>query len=375
MKRILLSGYYGFHNAGDEAILTAFSQLFAPYGIELNVLAASPDHQLPGAQFNAVPRLDLPEITRQLRQSDLFISGGGGLFQDVTGLGSVPYYGGLLWLAQRLGCPTMIFGQGIGPLRYGPNRWLVKQFFKKARAIAVRDPESCDFLRDLGLPAHQIFETADPVLTMSPIHYTEAQQLLREAGADLNRPLIGVSVRPWPTWFEKQLKAFTAVLAQFAARLGAQIVLIPFQPEQDTWLCHEVVYSLTCRPAAYTPTVLTLEQHYSPVAMQGLIGQLDLMVGMRLHALIMAASQGVPAVGLVYDPKVRQFSESVGYRYMGSISSLSRDDLFYAYLSETWERRDKIREQLHQRLPLLQKRVYDARQIALNLLGIQERNP
>jgi len=372
LKHILVSGYYGFHNAGDEAILTALCQLFGAYPIQINVLAASSEHSLPGAEFTAIPRLDLPQITRLLKQTDLFISGGGGLFQDVTGLGSVPYYGGLLWLAQRLGVPTMVFGQGLGPLRLAPNRWFVKQIFKRVQAIAVRDPESYAFLQKLGLPNSKLFQTADPVLVMQPVHYTRAQQLLEDAGLDLNRPVIGISVRPWPTWFEKQLKAFTSVLAQFAAQIGGQLVLIPFQPDHDTWLCHEVAYSLTCRPAAYVPHVVVLEQAFSPVEMQGLIGQLDLMVGMRLHALIMAASQSVPAVGLVYDPKVRQFSESVGYRYMGSVASLSRDDLFYQYLSETWARRGAIREHLHQCLPGLQKRVYDARAIALNLLGIND---
>lgn len=372
MKQVVLSGYYGFFNAGDEAILNAFCQLFAPYPIELNVLAASPAHQLPGCEFRALPRMHLPAIVSTLRQADLFISGGGGLFQDVTGFGSVPYYGGLLWLAQRLGVPTMMLGQGIGPLRFAPNRWLVKQALKGCAAIAVRDPDSFEFLQNMGLPPSKLFQTADPVLTLEPVHYTRAQQLLYQAGLDLNRPLIGVSIRPWHSWFEKQLKAFTSVLAQFAARIGGQLVLIPFQPEQDTWMCHEAAYSILCRPNSYVPPVVVLEERYSPTEMQGLIGLMDIMVGMRLHSLIMAATQYVPAVGLVYDPKVRLFAEALDYRYVGSVTALSQADLFYQYLSDTWEQRETVRTHLHQVLPGLQKRVYDARAIALKLLGIDD---
>lgn len=89
-KQILVSGYYGFHNAGDEAILAALCQLFTPYQIQMKVLTATPDHHLEGCDFEPVPRLKIPQIIQTMRQSDLFISGGGGLFQDVTGLGSVP---------------------------------------------------------------------------------------------------------------------------------------------------------------------------------------------------------------------------------------------------------------------------------------------
>lgn len=370
MKTVVVSGYYGFNNSGDEAILAAFCQLLTPYGIRLKVLCTSPYHQIPGCEFEAIGRLDLPAIIQALRSADLFISGGGGLFQDVTGLGSVPYYGGLLWLAQRLGVPTMVLGQGLGPLRLAPNRWLVKQIFKGVNALSVRDPDSFEMLRQMQLPAQRIHQCADPVLTLQPAHPSHIQQLLLHEGLDLNRPMIGVSIRPWSTWFEKQLKAFTAVLAQFAARTGSQLVLIPFQPEHDSWMCHEAAYSIQTRPSSYVPPLYVLQGQYSPLEMQGIIGQMDLIVGMRLHALIMAASQCVPAVGLVYDPKVRHFAESVDYRYVGSITALSQADLFYQYLTDTWDHRSQLRLQLQRKLPELQQRVYEARGIALKLLGL-----
>ena len=371
-KQILISGYYGFHNAGDEAILAALYQLFSPYGVKLKVLTASAEHHLPGCEFETVQRLDMSGILAAIRQSDLFLSGGGGLFQDVTGLGSVPYYGALLWLAKRMGLPTMVFGQGLGPLRLSPNRFLLKQILKGTDAISVRDPDSYGMLQKMGLPAGQIHQCADPVLTLQPAHYSQVQQILSQEGVDLNRPVIGISIRPWPTWFEKQLKAFTSVLAQFAARINAQLLLIPFQPEHDTWMCHEAAYSLRTRPNSYVPPVHVLEGQYGPIEMQGIIGQMDMIVGMRLHALIMAASQGVPAVGLVYDPKVRHFAESVNYRYIGSITSLSQADLFYQHLLDTWDHREALRRQLHQSLPPLQQRVYEAREIALKLLGLNQ---
>jgi polysaccharide pyruvyl transferase WcaK-like protein len=135
-------------------------------------------------------------------------------------------------------------------------------------------------------------------------------------------------------------------------------------------MCHEAAYSIQTRPSSYVPPLCVLQGQYSPLEMQGIIGQMDLIVGMRLHALIMAASQCVPAVGLVYDPKVRHFAESVDYRYVGSITALSQADLFYQYLTDTWDHRSQLRLQLHRKLPELQQRVYEARGIALKLLGL-----
>lgn len=370
MKRVLISGYYGFNNSGDEAILAALCQLLQPYGVHVQVLCASAHHQIPGCHFEAIQRMNIAQILSVMRQSDLFISGGGGLFQDVTGLGSTPYYGGLLWLAQRLKLKTMVFGQGLGPLRMAPNRWLLQHILKGTDRISVRDPDSFAMLQKMHLPAHQIHQCADPVLALQPVHPSHSQQILQTEGLDIHRPILGVAIRPWAAWFEKQLKAFTSVLAQFASRIGAQILLIPFQPEHDTWLCEEAAYSIQTRPLSYVPPVFILRGFYSPLEMQGVIGQLDLVVGMRLHALIMAASQHVPAVGLVYDPKVRHFAESVNYKYISSISALNQADLFYSYLSDTWDHREQIRSQLHQQIPLLQQKVYEAQGIALNLLGL-----
>ena len=47
------------------------------------------------------------------------------------------------------------------------------------------------------------------------------------------------------------------------------------------------------------------------------MGRMELLVSMRLHALIFAAGQGVPLVGIVYDPKVSGFLDYLGKnRYM-----------------------------------------------------------
>jgi polysaccharide pyruvyl transferase CsaB len=370
VKKVLISGYYGFHNTGDEAILTAICQLLEPYNLEIRVLAASAEHQLQGCQFSAIHRLDLPAIYRALRESDLLISGGGGLFQDVTGMGSIPYYGGLIWLARRLGVPSLIFSQGLGPLKRWASRRAVAQIFQWPAALTLRDQDSIDLLENCGVPRTRVRLSADPVLALRGMPPGRAAEILRSEGLNPEQPVIGIAIRPWESWFEKQLKSFTAVLVQFARRHQAQLLLIPFQPEQDTWLCHEAAYCMQTRPESALAPIHVLQGRYAPVEMHSLIGALDLIVGMRLHALIMAAANRVPAVGIVYDPKVRSFAEMTGYPFVGSVTALMNADHFNGYLEQAWDQRDALRQKLNEVMPTLEDRVYEPVRLALQLLRI-----
>lgn len=371
MKKVLISGYYGFDNIGDEAILSAIHQLLEPHGVELTVLSSQVPHTLTGKTLPAIARLNLPQIIKELKKTDLFISGGGGLFQDVTGFGSIPYYGGLLTLARKCGVPTMIFAQGIGPVRYGFDRFMLRHLLSKVNAVTVRDPASVDDLLEMGLAPSQVHLTADPVLALQPIRQEAAWEILYEReGLFPDRPIIAVAIRPWHSWYEKQLKSFTAVLTQFTYKIGGQLLLIPFQKAHDEWLAYEAGYSMSCRTADHLPPIFVLQQHYTPQEMMGIIGETAMMVGMRLHALIMAAARSIPAVGVVYDPKVRLFSESMKYNYTSSISALSDSDAFNRQLWDTWDNRYQINQYLHTSLPLFYKRIEEAVNLALELLKL-----
>jgi polysaccharide pyruvyl transferase CsaB len=156
--RIVVSGYYGFGNTGDEAILSSIVQHLGRAG-ELVVLSAYPRRTAAEHGVRAIGRLDLPAIGRELSGAALFVSGGGGLLQDATGPGSVPYYAGLLKLAQWRGVPTMIMGAGIGPLGTALGQSLTGMAARRCRTNAVRDEASALILRALGVEEARIATT------------------------------------------------------------------------------------------------------------------------------------------------------------------------------------------------------------------------
>jgi polysaccharide pyruvyl transferase CsaB len=134
----VLCGYYGYGNGGDEALLATLLQMLPPEVTPI-VLSANPDHTRTLHGVQACNRNHFPTVLKTLRQSQMFIWGGGSLVQDATSPLSPVYYCGLMLLAQWLGLKTIAWSQGIGPLNRPITQWLAKQAFKGCRRITVRD--------------------------------------------------------------------------------------------------------------------------------------------------------------------------------------------------------------------------------------------
>jgi polysaccharide pyruvyl transferase CsaB len=292
MRRgVLLSGYYGLGNAGDEAVLAAAVQLFRARQPELPLAALSGDPAATRRQLGieAAPRMR-PAALQAVRRCSLFLSGGGSLLQDRTSLKSLLYYLLLLRLAGGAGCRTMVFAQGIGPLVRPAARRVTARVLRGVDAITVRDADSADLLRAIGVDgkgAPETEVTADPVFALAP-DVTD-----RVTAAASPRPVVGVSLRPWPG-VETILEPLARALAPFEGRVSFQAW--PLFPEEDTPVCEALGRRL--------PALSVMRERLAPAEWAALAGWTDAVVGMRLHALIFAAARAVPVIGISYDPKV-----------------------------------------------------------------------
>lgn len=332
--KVVISGYYGFDNAGDEAVLTAMlAQLHRLHpGVRPVVLSSRPEKTARRHRVDAIPRLSPGAVARVLRGADLFISGGGTLLQDATGWGSVPYYGGLMLWARRFGVPVFVYAQGIGPLRRPALRRLAGRALAGAAAVTVRDRASAAAAQELGVPAERLAVTADPVFGLAPgpaeIGARFPGPALRACGPGREEaaarwlaalppgPLIGVSLRPWPGSATGQrprggdsipdgLSLAERVAALLKSRLvgcEARVLPLPLYPSQDGPLLERLVAALGPYAVAWPEEVSPAD--LSPWDWLELFGRLDLCLTMRLHGLIFAACAGVPFVALGDDPKL-----------------------------------------------------------------------
>ena len=165
--KLMLLGYFGFGNAGDEAVLAAeLVALRGTLGATTEFVAVSGDparttalHGIP-----AVGRTDVGAVLRALRTCDGLVAGGGSLLQDVTSARPVAFYGGLMLAARSMRTPVFVYAQGLGPLRRRANRTLAGAALRSARYVAVRDPGSLTLAARLGVRGLDL--VPDPVLGM-----------------------------------------------------------------------------------------------------------------------------------------------------------------------------------------------------------------
>lgn len=306
LKKILFSGYYGFDNAGDEAVLAALCQIFrANLGdadrLELVILSAAPEKTAAAYaeyKIRAINRWDKKTLRAELAGADLFCSGGGSLLQDVTSVRSVWYYTSLLRQAQKQGVPAIVLAQGLGPLHTGLGRWLTRRALAKCRLLSWRDATSKALAEEILAPAEvniPNYQVCDPVLLWQP------EQSFQPAKAA--EPTVALALRPWAS----MQPAAAARLIELLRRAGYRPVLLPYHLGEDEQLAAKINEVM----AAEGGQPVEVWRCASPKEAWAAVGRADLLLGMRLHSLIMAAAQGIPALAFSYDPKVEAFAKQV----------------------------------------------------------------
>jgi polysaccharide pyruvyl transferase CsaB len=330
---VVISGYYGFNNLGDEAILEEITTELKELVSADNIVVLSNNPQRTASRYGvkSISRWRLASLVKLLPQTKLFVSGGGGLFQDVTSMKPPLFYGGQILLAKLYGARVMIFAQGIGPLKSALSNFVTKTSLWCAQTLTVRDADSCTLLKKWGITA---LLTADPVwrLQSSPLPQGLDTQFRKMFA---NRPglLVGLSLRESKNFQSSHMDALLMAMAE-ALPTDAEILLLPLQREQDAQPLEEFRKRWQAKGRkAQTMSLTDLEK---PSQWLNLLGRLDLLVGMRLHAIIMALKSKVPVAGIAYDPKVfrvlKEFEQPV----------LNLENSESANLQQEWENSLKL---------------------------------
>lgn len=303
--KVLICGYYGFDNLGDELILKVLVDELKARGVSVTVLSQDPKKTAAQYGVSAIKRTSFIDIVDALASANLFISGGGGLFQDVTGPMSTLYYGGLIHLARFFDVPVVFWAQGVGPLNKPFSRRMTASALRKCEKITVRDEKSAALVADLLGQAPEI--TADPVWLLkkppgvlsSSQPTTPHEAISCDSGAQAKSWTVGLSLRPWPELTEERLEALADCLNAMAQQQEGSVCfkLLPFQRKEDSELLASFANRLNQNGR------ITVEM-VSPESVLTNLATCDLIVGMRFHSLILGLLFDVPVYGLVYDPKV-----------------------------------------------------------------------
>ncbi|OIJ13046.1 polysaccharide pyruvyl transferase CsaB [Anaerobacillus alkalilacustris] len=314
---IVISGYYGFDNAGDEAILYSIIHALKDESpaISITVLSNQPEKTSQLYNVSAVNRWSLKEVIRAIKASDGVISGGGSLLQDYTSFKSISYYCGVMGIARFFNKPYFIYAQGIGPIKSKINQRLVAFTVNHASLVTVRDQESKHLLQSISVKEN-IMVVPDPVMGLKIT--AERVEPLRTYLPE--GPYISVAVRYWSkkrTYLKELSKALTTLAEQ-----AVNMVLVPMHGVDDL-KCSEDIKAMMSKQAQQHTFIVPA--HFSIQEKAKIIAHSELLIGMRLHSLIFAANSLTPFIAISYDPKIDAFTKLCGQPLMGHVQSLNWD--------------------------------------------------
>ena len=319
---VLICGAYGRGNAGDDAILEAIVREMRQLDPDLPlwVLSRRPKETRLTYRVNAIYTFNVPRFLRRMGKIRLYINGGGSLMQDATSRRSLWFYLFTIWAAKVRGNPVIMYGCGIGPIQYPSNRRLcAKVLQKRVDVITLRDTHSKTELEDMGVTHPKVILSADPTVILPAADPATVDGILESAKLDPAGSYIGFTLRPW-TGFEAKAEIFAQAADYAYEKYGLTPVFLPIERRLDLPAAQQVAKRMKA------PHYL-LDETGSSAHTIGLFARMKVVVSMRLHALVFSAGQGVPLVGVVYDPKVSSFLSYIGQDLYTELNKLTLADL------------------------------------------------
>ncbi len=382
-KRITILGSNSGRNAGDAAILASIiseiSQLCP--GVQFEVPTTNPAYvadayprelvqPISVMPWNLSIRLLGVPVFRSIRRSDLILITDGIIFDFRLFNLAFNFVLSLVCLAvyaRFLGKPMGCYDVGIGPVRTGPGKRLVKFLCDGLDFIMVRDEDSRRLLESLGVTRPPIHTYADVVFNNVPSPPERGQQILKEEGIDPGRRSIGLNLTGYlGAWLGNG--DATPNQEQFVAAIAGAVDRLTEDLDVDVLFTTTQVMDIrfserTIQKVKNTKSVrLITNRKYTHHDLMGLMGHMDLFIGMRLHSLIMASAMATPVIGLVYAPKVESFLKLLDAEERKLSLSEVTENRLTQLVRSTWDCKHALREQLRTKVECLRTKVRESTQ-------------
>lgn len=382
MPTVLIGGYYGAGNAGDEAILQTMIEDLRSHRSDLSLIVTSWNPQQTSRELGvlAIYWKDINSLLDAAQRADLIILGGGGIFHDYWGLDPETYlrkgfwditaFGSLPLLARLLDIPCMIYAVGVGPFKTELARQHTRLAFERCQVATVRDEESLEFLRRTGFDVENqdgpvVRVLPDPVFSLVTTDEDDAKaaEFLQQYGIGIDAQLLGISLRYWDQngAFEEWIAAVAEGIRSYLAENNlAQVIMLPFQVLDATPHTNDAVVLQKLAGLLNMPKRIHLiEETLSPKLLQALIKHCRVVLGMRLHSVIMSINVCTPLVALSYAPKVRSVMQNAGLEEFCNSSLMPDAFELASQIARAWNTTDE------------EKRALKARQIELSAAARQ----
>ncbi len=290
-RKVILAGYIGFGNYGDELLWQTFVGRLKQAGKKLEPVILSARKFDKFSECQVILRCNLYDQLETMAVARALVFPGGGILQSATSIGSLIYYMWLILLAKIFGLKVILPGQGIGPWGENEKRfpWLFRVFARLIQSIdylTVRDVESQKIIKELA-------DIDVPV--SADLAFLDNHETVRRIGPATANLKIAVVLRS----SVPESAAICRTIVEIAEEMeNLKVIPVAMQAED----------ALIWQNCGWKEAV----SHVS--ASDRLFADVDLVVSMRLHGCIVATLRAIPWIGIAYDPKVTGFAQACAWK-------------------------------------------------------------
>ncbi|MEG0259959.1 MAG: polysaccharide pyruvyl transferase family protein [Lysinibacillus sp.] len=319
--KIGIVGNYGNDNNGDESILFGIlqqvKQTFSVTSDDITVFSNNTQQTSERYGVHSYPLyykkgnlyktfIHTYKNNKQFVSTfDLLIIGGGGILMDFYRR-EAHLFGTYAMMAKQSNTPYIVYGCGAGPLDTITGRLMIRLMCKYADSVSVRDPQSKQLLENIGVKK-EVDIIGDPAFTL---------KIARDSYAE--KPLdIGVSAVPYYNanyWPEGDLVKYDAYIKSMARNLdnvisqqNVNITFFATKYPQDVTVTKDIQKHMQ-----HAIKTKIIDENLTPERLLEVTGKLDIIIGTRLHSLILATDAETPIIAISYHTKVKDFMSFIG---------------------------------------------------------------
>jgi len=318
---VVISGYYGKTNAGDEAILYSILKQIRNTNKNANitVLSLRPENTKNTYCVNSIYTFDFKSIKKILKQNDVFISGGGTLLQNVTSTKSLLYYLYLILLAKKYKNKVIMYACGVGPIKGKIIRKITSYILNKCvDHILLRDNLSYTELSKLNVNLDKVELGIDPSLLLNEFIKID-KDIFDKFNLDKTKKYVGISINK----INKNIIQEMENILIYLNKKNIIPILIPMDYNDDLKVLKDLIKETKI-------PYYIIDKNISFIEKYSLISNMEFVIGMRLHTILFSYLLGVKVIGISYDSKINAFCDDWGIPNLIDIKEFN----YYNFIKE-----------------------------------------
>ena len=319
-QRFLIFGYYGWKNTGDDAMIYGLLQelhnLFP--NAQFTVLTSRPINvpsELRGSTKFVKP--ELKAIVLETLRSQAIILGGGTHIHDYRG--NIRYLRNLTRMSIFfLGCKFLrkkiyMLGIGVGPLSTIWSKSLAKLICQLADYISVREQESYEMLKSLGVE-----RKTSLAFDLAALLQPQSGNVISQNKGKKGEMILGICILPFFEIYCDNKKKDLLFVSEIAKGLNKwlgeeekrMVYLFVFKGETKE---HDAaITKLLYERLHPSDRVKLIPYNPDPIKTLSQVATCDVFIGMRFHSALFAYLCEIPLLMINYHPKCQALARYIG---------------------------------------------------------------